>query len=329
MAQLHQRLILLVAAVVGVREAVGFSRYALEIPNVGGVRHFGVTWSTLGHPSQGGGTSSGAANSFGSDVLAADGTGGDLWPKVCELDSDGDGVKNKFELCDPACAWRPGDADPTDCRTDEVLGNEAGLPTHPGFADGVQADGAINPALIHGGMMILAWLVCAPIGILSATLFKKSDDPPYEWFPVHRAMLTMASFLTLVAWVVMIVNFGFALDNLHTQVGLAVVVLAVIQPISGALRPHVSGGQKEAKRIYWEAGHQWVGRLLTFLAAGACITGIQIGFANLEAGYVIAVVFAIITFGSFVYVLGFRDVPDGSQTSKRKYKKKGADLESL
>lgn len=312
-----------------VQESVGFSRFITQIPNVGRVRHFDVTWSTLGHPSQGGGTSAGAANGFGSDVLAADGTGGDLWPKVCELDSDGDGVANKIELCDPACAWRPGDAAPTDCRNDVVLGNEEGTPTHPGFADGVQADGGLNPAIIHGAVMIIAWLVCAPIGIISATLFKKSRDAPYDWFSTHRALLTAASVFTVIGFLIMVANFGFALDNLHTQVGFAVVIMAILQPISGVLRPHIEPGEpKESKRIAWEYGHQWFGRLTVFLAAGAAITGIQIGFANIEAGYIIAGLFAAVTFMSFVYVLGFRDVDD-DQMLKSKYKKKGVGLENL
>ena len=316
-------------ALAAVQESVCFSRYATQIPNVGNVRHFDVSWSTIGHPGQGGSTSAGAANPFGKDVLAADGTGGLLWPKVCELDSDGDGIPNKVELCDPACAWVPGDAAPTDCRTDNVLGNELGQPTHPGFADGVQADGGINPALIHGGLMIVAWLVFAPMGVLSATLFKKSDDPPYNWFATHRGLLTLASFCSIIAWIIMLASFGFTLDNLHTQIGLAVVLMAIIQPISGALRPHVSKNEpKEPKRIYWELGHQWFGRLLMFLAAGAAITGMQIGFANVEGGYVVAALFAVATFGSFVFVLGYRDA-DEETMMKSKYKKKGVGLENL
>eukprot|EP01120_Amphizonella_sp_Union-15-10_P009128 TRINITY_DN3399_c0_g1_i1.p1 TRINITY_DN3399_c0_g1~~TRINITY_DN3399_c0_g1_i1.p1 ORF type:complete len:615 (-),score=52.27 TRINITY_DN3399_c0_g1_i1:93-1937(-) len=75
-------------------------------------------WPGVGHFNFGGG---GSLNPFGTHFQE----NGHQWTKtLCELDSDGDGKTNGFELGDPDCIWKSGDQPQ---RTFNI--------THPGFAD--------------------------------------------------------------------------------------------------------------------------------------------------------------------------------------------------
>lgn len=97
----------------------GFQSFQLQIPNGRKVMHpcnGGIPWPTVGHANY---THMKTKNLFGEDWL----TSGFNWRTVCQLDSDGDGVKNGEELGDPNCNWEFGkepDFEPTG---------------HPGYCD--------------------------------------------------------------------------------------------------------------------------------------------------------------------------------------------------
>jgi hypothetical protein len=64
-------------------------------------------------------------NGFGFDYVAQR----QDWSRLCDLDSDGDGITNAVELLDPNCEWRP--APPGQPNTPRP----AGQATHPGDPD--------------------------------------------------------------------------------------------------------------------------------------------------------------------------------------------------
>eukprot|EP00924_Labyrinthula_sp_SR-Ha-C_P012517 augustus_masked-scaffold_10-processed-gene-9.34-mRNA-1 protein AED:0.17 eAED:0.81 QI:0/-1/0/1/-1/1/1/0/443 len=248
------------------------------------------------------------ANPFGLAFDNANNALGDvdlIWEEICNEDSDGDGLSNGEELCDPGCTWRPGDDDP-DC-------DEGTFPTHPGFADeNIQDVGVPQVVQIHAAMMILAWAICAPVGIISATLFKKNASGNVLWFLVHRVLLSAAAGLTVLGFLVMVNDRGTdiifeSIDN-HPRTGIAVVAFAVLQPLSGFFRVHKKKGKgKSVQRLVWELQHQWTGRITVILAVASLASGIQIGFDNDTGGSFLIVVFGIVSLASFAYVFLYRE----------------------
>ena len=72
-----------------------------------------------------------------------------------------------------------------------------------------------------------------------------------QWFQVHRAILMLVPVLTLVAFILVLVDKkGVFSGSNHAIIGTTVFVLAMIQPIMGMLRP----GFDSKWRIWFGAG---------------------------------------------------------------------------
>mmetsp|Transcript_1447 Transcript_1447/g.1728 ORF Transcript_1447/g.1728 Transcript_1447/m.1728 type:complete len:351 (+) Transcript_1447:286-1338(+) len=255
----------------------------------------GTTVAALGHRTLSDNPYSNTApNAFGSDYLDALGNHGaaNLWVnQLCAQDSDGDGLSNGEELCDADC--------------DNVLDTNC-TPSHPALAgDSLEFGGNIDLYKLHAALMIIAWVILAPFGILLVIIRKRKPG----WFPIHRNVMFGVSFLTVIGFIVILKQLGIDQlgKNNHTKAGLVTTLLALVQPISGILRVHVDGESKSRKRLAWEFQHQWTGRLAMFTGTLAIITGIEIYFGNEDIGYIFAVVFALVTAASFVFVFCVRD----------------------
>lgn len=248
-------------------------------------------------------------NAFGAEFKRS----GRNWAAVCALDSDGDGMTNGEELGDPNCTWTVGAGD-------EGLERPIG---HPGLVcEGGRQVNSLDESLpyyywLHGVLMIMAWVICAPIGIVLVMVNKTKKPPAVKsWFQLHQAFLATTVLLTLIAFVVMWLEVGFEIGrNNHTKIGFAVVIGTILQPLGGIIRPHNPsvGEQKSKARLGWEYAHQWLGRILFTLAIAATILGLAIIGKQLDATavtdgirYALAAVFAFAALVSFVYVLVFR-----------------------
>lgn len=65
--------------------------------------------------------------------------------------------------------------------------------------------------LCLGALMILAWVLCASIGIIMARYFKpmwttKKACGQKIWFQVHRALMLCAMFITIIAFILILVH---------------------------------------------------------------------------------------------------------------------------
>lgn len=282
--------------------------FANDIPNGFNVPDCsGVIWRAVAHANRENGGP--AFNDFGRDFKRLNRD----WAAVCNLDSDGDGMTNGEELGDPNCTWTKGSGS-------EGLESVKG---HPGLvcANGEQTNVVDNSLpyyqWLHGILMIMAWVVFAPIGIV-LTMVNKTKSPPAvkSWFQLHRAFLTLTVLLTLVAFAVLWAEVGFQVHKgKHRQIGFAVVVGTILQPLGGIMRPHnpAAGEEKSKARLAWEYGHQWFGRILFTLAIAATILGLDIIGTSLDATdvtdgirYALAAVFTLAAVISFVYVLFIR-----------------------
>ena len=164
--------------------------------------------------------------------------------------------------------------------------------------------------------MLFAWIVFAPIGVV-LTLTNKTMSSPHikSWFKLHQACLTTTVFATLIAFTIMWNAVGFNVNTPHTQVGFAVVILAIVQPLTGVLRPHnpSPGKQKSMARLVWEYVHQWLGRSIMILAIAASVLGLNLAGRALEdvettdaLSIAIIVLFCLGAVTAVVYVLFLR-----------------------
>lgn len=125
----------------------------------------------------------------------------------------------------------------------------------------------------HGFMMIFAWVVLFPAGILVPMTQKLRGGT--NWLNLHKGLLILGLLVAIGAAVIAVLNVTVHLASLHAKLGLSALALAVIQPISGLARPHVEAGrEKDSIRKVWEFQHQWTGRIAVAIAMGAIYTGI-------------------------------------------------------
>ena len=143
-----------------------------------------------------------------------------------------------------------------------------------------------NQALIvaHGALMLVAWGLCIPLGVLAAR-FKDQVGKPL-WFKAHRAVQTLG-LLAMVAGFALIVSFvnknGTAhWGGTHGKVGLTVVVLGLCQPLNAFIRP--PAGSVTMARQAWEFVHKKVGYALVVAAWYNIVLGTDLGIMSASSG---------------------------------------------
>ena len=118
--------------------------------------------------------------------------------------------------------------------------------------------------MAHGVLMFLGWGVLLPLGAVTSRFFRHHDP---LWFDIHR-FLQMSGLLSgFIGWVIALVQFTpFGamprLGQAHYTFGMMVMVLGLMQPLNGILRPHK--GQPFRKQ--WEWLHKGSGYTALFLA---------------------------------------------------------------
>jgi hypothetical protein len=159
----------------------------------------------------------------------------------------------------------------------------------------------LDPFLVHGIMMAIAWLVLLPAGVLIARFFKvtRNQDWPNQldsqlWWLCHRWLnYTGIGLATLGALLIWTSQDGPQLVSLHGQLGLSTLALGWLQVISGWLRG-TKGGPTDAgadpadpstwrgdhfdmtpRRRLFEAWHKHVGYLALMLAVPSVWLGLM------------------------------------------------------
>jgi hypothetical protein len=133
----------------------------------------------------------------------------------------------------------------------------------------------------HGILMFLTWGAILPIGVIFARYCRSFHSlnriVPDAWFKIHRAMQICGYIGSLVAAVIAFIVVGssnhFKTTNGHSQIGLTVMSLGLLQLSLAVFRPPASKF-KSRFRILWEYQHILTGVLSLLLSAAAIITGI-------------------------------------------------------
>ena len=155
--------------------------------------------------------------------------------------------------------------------------------------------------IAHGVMMGIAWAILVPTGVMAARFCKglgasapaahgtdhstKADAHAAPasvpcWFRTHQLAQGLAVVLTVIAFSVIAAHVGSDkhFQSGHSVVGIVVVVLALLQGVLGAIRPH----KGDDWRTPWEWAHKGVGYVATVLGLVAVILGS--GLAAEKAG---------------------------------------------
>lgn len=152
-----------------------------------------------------------------------------------------------------------------------------GKSNSPSAASGT---GGLAPAYVraHGILMTVAWAAVIPCGVFFAC-FKNSFAALAEnglWFKLHRAVQMLGVVLACAGFAVIVIGYKKAKMKhfvlTHARVGLAVVVLAILQPLNAFVRPHKPGPDDVHAhphtdwRTAWELFHKKIGYGVLFLS---------------------------------------------------------------
>ncbi len=140
---------------------------------------------------------------------------------------------------------------------------------------------------LHGSLMVIAWYLMASSGVFIARYGKQQffgikfmgKD---LWFPIHQCLMLSTWLLTLVAFLVMVIEYKFdplmslALDlNPHALIGLCATCFMFVQPFMAMMRCHPG----HRFRFLFDYAHSMIG--FTSLILGA----VAIYFATDETFY--------------------------------------------
>ena len=141
----------------------------------------------------------------------------------------------------------------------------------------------VRAFVVHGGMMFAGIWMLMP-GAVGWSRFGRpgpNDKPSAAWLSWHKWLMLAAVALVVIAAGISyaeISEIGAAhYDCAHGKVGLAIVVVACLQPVGGFLRPPnpPEGELKSQARRAWERAHRAAGVLIFVLSFFAVLSGID------------------------------------------------------
>lgn len=144
---------------------------------------------------------------------------------------------------------------------------------------------------IHGSLMIAIWIGMVTISVLLARYFKnewsqsKINDTAI-WFVVHRALMLLAWFGTIIAIIFAYMYTESYHFGLHQISGTTCLILSTIQVIGGLLRPSL----ESSRRIYFNWTHFLCGNLSYLCAVMSIVTAAFLAPAHLPPIYLWVVV---------------------------------------
>ena len=129
--------------------------------------------------------------------------------------------------------------------------------------------------LAHGICAFIAWGVLAPTAVNSA-IYRSLFNGPL-WFKLHQFSNASAYALTVIAFVIAVAFVGKEGNphwfSSHAKMGLSMFIIASVQVLWGAVRPHLpeSGEEKTTIRKVWEIKHRFTGTVCWYVDFGKCM----------------------------------------------------------
>jgi len=158
---------------------------------------------------------------------------------------------------------------------------------------------------LHGICMIAAWIGCVGTGIIFARYFKTTWKGEQllgkdKWFSAHRLLMTLGIVLTMVGLILAFVHTQgwqydsqFIRNNPHPVTGIITFILALIQPIMAAFRPHPG----TSKRPIFNIAHWLVGSIAFMLGLTSIFLASNLAAVQISAiGYVVCCIIYIVMY---------------------------------
>jgi len=152
------------------------------------------------------------------------------------------------------------------------------------------------PYALHGGLMLLAWAVLFPLGVIVARYVKVTGDQDFPrvvenlfWFNWHRALQYAGAAVALAAAIAIVAATGLRAHSAHAWLGRATLLLLLVQVLMPQLRGS-KGGPTDVtprgdhydmtrRRRIFEAAHKLIGVVALLAAAATIATGLDIAAA--------------------------------------------------
>jgi len=145
---------------------------------------------------------------------------------------------------------------------------------------------------LHGGFMIIAWLLCASTGMFTARYYKQThtDFNPFNkafWFMLHITCMFTTVFLTICGIIFIFIEVGGYSEvkegagKAHPILGLILLGLAVMQVTIAFFRPHPGTSMRPLFNwVHWSIGNSAhiVGIACIFLAPELPKAGLKESF---------------------------------------------------
>jgi hypothetical protein len=174
--------------------------------------------------------------------------------------------------------------------------------------------------VVHGVMMVAAWLGLAPLGIFIMRYMKRFNPAAFQ---THRALMVTMFGLAVAAFTLGLAK-GAHTERAHLWVGAAAMIAATMQVIGGVLRP-TKGHQL---RGIFTVMHSWTGRLGWTLAVVDIVIGLRIADAARWTYYACVAPVAVFV----VAMVGFSFLRESFPVAEKKWDgtaDRGTDTEAL
>lgn len=125
-----------------------------------------------------------------------------------------------------------------------------------------------NLIIAHMVMMIVAWFILVPAGILIGRFGRTLA----KWFPVHRSIQIAAFLFVLFGFVLIVVEVGSGshFDSTHAKTGLAIFIIMFVQLALGAV------GHRTKRFHVSRIVHVVIGLTITMVAIWNATTGLSL-----------------------------------------------------
>jgi hypothetical protein len=148
--------------------------------------------------------------------------------------------------------------------------------------------------LVHGIMMLLAWLALATPSMFIARFLKDLGRP---WYVLHRGMLSAVLLLTVVAFAIItaerVIN-GANYTSPHSYIGVIITILTIAQVVLGVAANRLWSPDRSGTPVFPDMVHWWLGRTLLVAGAGNCGWGIVLFASGFNAGFYIYIVYVVL-----------------------------------
>jgi hypothetical protein len=149
------------------------------------------------------------------------------------------------------------------------------------------AVGGAPLVLLHGLLMLIAWLAISAVATFIARYLK---DLGHGWYLMHRGLMTIVVVATFIGFILITIHVGadgVHYGSPHAVIGVLVVMFSIVQPLIGILSNRWWSPNRNGTPVFPDVVHWWLGRIVIALGFINCLLGILLFNADQASGAMI------------------------------------------